>query len=408
MKVQRIQTPVAILLAILCAISLALAEEQSADLKSIVEGNTAFALDLYSVLKKEKGNLFFSPYSISAALAMTYGGTRGNTAEEMEKALHFTLGAKKTHPAFAEIDATLSEVQKKGKVQLHVANSLWPQRDYPFLPEYLTLTKQHYGVSVTPVDYVKATEKARKIINKWVEDETKKKIKDLIRQGDLDPLTVLVLVNAIYFKGNWENQFDSDYTTESDFTLFNGKKKQVSMMYQKGIFGYRELKDVQVLELPYVGKQLSMFIILPRNARGLRNIENNLTEGNLRSWISRLPREEVLVYLPKFKITWGTFELNKPLTALGIKDAFVSGRADFSGMDGTKTLFIGLVLHKAFVEVNEEGTEAAAATAVVMKRGAPQTLIFRADHPFLFMIRDNTTGSILFLGRVVDPSIKGE
>ena len=218
------------LLALLFSVSLTLAEEQPLDLMSIVKENTAFALDLYSMLKKEKGNLFFSPYSISSALAMTYGGARGDTAEEMAKTLHFTLSADKTHPAFADLDTTFYEIQKKGSVQLHIANSLWPQKDYRFLPEYLTLTKRYYGVSITPVDYVKATEEARKIINTWVEDRTKEKIKDLIREGDLDPVTVLLLVNAIYFKGNWASQFDPKRTTESDFSLLSGGKTQVSMI----------------------------------------------------------------------------------------------------------------------------------------------------------------------------------
>lgn len=404
MKIQRMQNAVTTMLAILFAVSPILAEERSTDLKSIVEGNTAFALDLYSVLKKEKGNLFFSPYSISAALAMTYGGARGNTAKEMEKTLHFTLGAKKTHPAFTELDVKLDQIQKKGKLQLHIANSLWPQKDYRFLPEYLSLMKEHYGVFVTPVDYERATEKARKIINKWVEDETKEKIKTIIRQGDLDPLTVLVLVNAIYFKGNWASQFDPDHTTESDFTLLNGQKKQVSMMQQKGKFGYKEIKGAQVLELPYVDKQLSMIVVLPTEPKGILEIENQVLVENLKSWLSRIREQEVKVYLPKFKITWGTFDLKMSLKALGMREAFVFGKADFSGMDGTRTLFIALVLHKAFVEVNEEGTEAAAATAVVMKKGVPRIHTFKADHPFVFLIRDNTTGSILFLGRVLDPS----
>lgn len=386
----------------LLAVPLTFAEEQRPDIKSLVTGNNAFAVDLYSILKKKEGNLFFSPYSISSALAMTYGGARGETAEEMAKALHFTLGADKTHPAFSELSSEFDKIQKKGQVQLHIANSLWPQKDYRLLPEYLLLTEQHYGVSITPVDYVKATEQARKLINTWVEDKTKDKINDLIGPGALDPATVLVLVNAIYFKGNWASQFDPKRTTESEFTISGDVKTQVSMMYQKGKFGYGEIEGARLLELPYVGKELSMVIILPEKSDGLSKIEDQLTLKNLDSWDTRMSEQDVNVYLPKFKLTWGTFELNEPLQALGLRKAF--GPADFSGMNGTKTLFIGLVLHKAFVEVNEEGTEAAAATAVVMKRGIPRIHTFKADHPFLFLIRDNVTGSILFLGRVLDPS----
>ena len=394
---------IAMLLISLLAVSLTFAEEQRPDIKSLVTGNNAFALDLYSILSKEEGNLFFSPYSISSALAMTYGGARGDTAEEMAKALHFSLGADKTHPAFAELDTVFHEIQKHGQVQLHIANSLWPQKDYRLLPEYLALTRQHYGVPITPVDYMKAAETARKLINTWVEDKTKDKIKDLIRPGDLDALTVLVLVNAIYFKGNWASQFDPKLTKQSGFSVSGHAKTQVSMMYQKGKFGYGEIEGAQLLELPYVGKELSMVIVLPEKPEGLSGVENQFTVKNLDAWLSRLSQQDVNVYLPKFKVTWGTFELNRPLKALGMEKAFGSG-ADFSGMDRTRSLLIGLVLHKAFVEVNEEGTEAAAATAVVMKRNGGRKYIFLADRPFLFLIRDKATGSILFLGRVLDPS----
>ncbi|MEW6618504.1 MAG: serpin family protein [bacterium] len=404
-------TAVTLFLVILAAIPRVFsAEAPSADLKAVVNGNTQFALDLYSKLKETtEANLFFSPYSISVALAMTYGGARGNTAKEMENSLHFTL-KEKTHLAFAELDTRLDEVQRKRKVQLHIANSLWPQKDYRFLPEYISLIKQHYGVSITPLDYTKAVEEACRIINKWVEDETKEKIKDLIRKGGLNPLVRLVLVNAIYFKGDWASQFDPKQTANINFTLLNGEKKRVPMMQQKGKFRYREIEKAQLLELPYIGKQLSMIILLPQDPNGLSDIENQLSERKLDSWFSNLTEEEVKVYLPKFKITWGTFELNDQLKALGMRDAFVFSRADFSGMDGTKDLYISLVLHKAFVEVNEEGTEAAAATAVTMKVGGrlPRIRTFKADHPFVFFIRDNTTGSILFLGRVVDPSKKEE
>jgi serpin B len=385
---------------------LGLAGEQLENLEPVVRANTGFALDLYAKLRDADSNLFFSPYSISTALAMTYGGAEGSTASQMAGALHFGLGREQLHSGFAELEAKLDEVQKKGDIQLYVANSLWPQKDYPFRGEYLSLMKTRYGVSITPVDYVKAYEEARRIINKWVEERTNEKIKDIIRPNDLDPATVLVLVNAIYFKGDWASQFSEDQTHTAEFTLPGGEKKNVAMMEQEGRFGYREMEDAQVLELPYVGEQLSMFIVLPRDADGLSDIEDVLTENNLRSWISQLPRTTVRVYLPRFKVTWGTFELNESLQALGMRDAFVSGRADFSGMDGTKRLFIGRVLHKASIEVNEKGAEAAAATAVVTMRAPARTPTFRADHPFLLLICDNSTGSILFLGRIVDPSVE--
>lgn len=393
---------VGIMLVSILAVSLAFAGEPKPNIGVAVAGNNAFALDLYAMLKKEQGNLFFSPYSISSALAMTYGGARGDTAEEMATALRFTLGEDEIHPAFAQISREFDKIHKKGQVQLHVANSLWPQKDYSLLPRYVALIKQNYGVSITPVDYVKAAEDARKIINAWVEEETKEKIKDLIRPGDLGPLTVLVLVNAIYFKGNWASQFDPKRTQESEFTVSHNMKTQVQMMYQRGKFGYGEIEGAKLLELPYVGKELSMVIILPEEPNGLSKVEDQFTLKNFDSWIARISEQDVNVYLPKFKVTWGTFELNELLKGLGMRKAF--GPADFSGMDGTRTLFIGLVLHKAFLEVNEEGTEAAAATSVVMTRSVPGIHMFKADHPFFFLIKDNVTGSILLLGRILDPS----
>ena len=393
---------VAVLLTLFLAVSVTGAQETRRELDAAVEGNNAFALDLYSVLKAEKGNLFLSPYSITSALAMTYGGARGDTAKEMAKALHFTLGADGTHPAFAELHALLEKIQEKGKVQLHVANSLWPQEGRDLKAEYLNLIKQHYDASITPVDYANAAEEACKTINAWVEERTKDNIKDLIRPGDLPPLTVLTLVNAIYFKGNWAKQFDPKDTTKSDFTLADGTKTQVSMMYQKGNFRYRQIEGAQLLELPYIGEELSMMFILPDKPDGLSRIETQFTAKNMDAWMSRLSRKTVKVYLPRFKVTWGAFELNKALHALGMRKAFESN-ADFSGMDQTGDLFIGPVLHKAFVEVNEEGTEATAATAVQMPRNGGKTYTFRAAHPFLFLIRENVRGTILFLGRLLEP-----
>ncbi len=384
--------------------SIGLAGEQSAAMNSIVNGNTAFALDLYSMLKKEKGNLFFSPYSISSALAMIYGGARGDTAEEIAKTLHFTLGEEKTHPAFAELNATFEKIRKKGSVQLNIANSLWPQKDRRFLPRYLSLMKRYYGVSVTPVDYAKEPGKASDLINAWVEKRTKGKIKDIIRQEDLDPATVLVLVNAIYFKGKWASQFDPKRTAESDFSLLSGGKARVPMMHRTGRYGYGEIKGAQLLELPYMGKELSMILILPSEPTQFSKLEDQLTPGNLDFWLSQIHEEQVNVYLPRFKVTWGVHDLIKPMQALGVRKPFDT-RADFSGMDGTRTHFVSLLLHKAFVEVNEEGTEAAAATAGgMMLTAVPIIRTFRANHPFMFAIRDNTTGSILFLGRILDPA----
>lgn len=394
---------------LLCELALSsiLGGEAPDNVSKLVEGNSTFAFDMYSMIRKEEGNVFFSPYSISAALAMTYAGARSNTAAEMQKAMHFTPGEEQTHPAFAALSKRLEAIQTRGAVHLLTANSLWPHKNYPFLLEYLSLLKTHYGAAITPLDYEHETESSRQVINKWVEDKTQDKIKNLIRPGDLDPLTRLVLVNAIYFKGNWETRFASNKTADATFHVAPLKTVETPLMTRVHNFKYAELDDLQIIELPYVGGELSMLVILPKEKNALGRIEDRFTKEALEQWMQRLSVQEVCVFLPKFKITWGTFPLNGPLKALGMVDAFSDVKACFSGMDGRlHWLYISLVLHKAFVDVNEEGTEAAAATAVVMKaRGMPAPIpVFRADHPFLFLIQEKETGSILFMGRLTDPT----
>lgn len=372
--------------------------------EAVVRDNTNFALSLYHELKGEDGNLFFSPHSISTALAMTYAGARGNTEKEMAQTLHFTLAQEVLHPAFASIETTLNEIQKKGDIQLAVANALWPQKDFLLRKEYLNLIKKHYGASITPLDFKNATEKARQIINNWVEDKTKEKIKDLIPKGLLDQLVRLVLTNAIYFKGNWESQFDKDLTKEAPFYLLSGETVKTPMMHQKHEFGYAEHKDLQVLKMPYIGDDLSMLVLLPKKPDGLKDLEEKVTKDNLKKWREKMFEREIIVFFPKFKMT-SRFSLANTLSSMGMPEAF-SGKADFSGMTGTRELFISDVIHKAFIAVDEQGTEAAAATAAVMKLAGvpPPPPVFKADHPFLFLICDNITGSILFMGRVLNPS----
>ncbi len=362
-------------------------------------GNAAFALDLYHILAAEGGNLCFSPYSISTALAMTYAGARGETARQMAQALHFTLEEARLHPAFAELEAGLKASQDKGDVLMQIANKLWPQVGYPFLETFLTLTEAYYGVTITPLDY-RDPEAARLTINAWVEEKTHGKIKDLIGPGLLSPITTLVLVNAIYFKGNWAEQFDPHRTAPVPFWRAPGDTVEVPMMGQAASFPYGETAGCQIVELPYVGEGLAMTFLLPAEPGGLAALEADLTVENLERWLADLWETDVEVYLPRFKVT-GAFELSRALMSLGMVDAF--GGADFSGMDGTLSLFISAVVHQAFVEVNEEGAEAAAATAVIMGRGMPMPRpVFRADHPFLFLLRDRRTGGILFVGRVSD------
>lgn len=351
--------------------------------------------DLYGKLSAQQdGNLFISPYSISSALAMVYGGARGETAEQMISTLRFG-GQGATHPAFSHLREKLNGIQEKGRVQLSVANSLWPQKDYVFLADYLTLAKEFYGCEIEAVDYKADPEGTRLKINGWAEEKTNERIKDLIPAGMLDPLARLVLANAIYFKGDWASQFETRRTRPAPFTLADGTTVEVPMMSQTADFKIARAEDFQALELPYEGGDLSMLILLPNKPDTLPAI-NEETLGNL-----QFGEMEVMVQLPKFRVEW-KFELSRTLAGMGMPLAF-SDRADFSGMDGSRNLYIGVVVHKAFVEVNEEGTEAAAATAVGIRTTSmpPQ---FIANRPFLFLIRENNTGAILFIGRVMDPA----
>jgi serine protease inhibitor len=375
----------------------------AADKATAVKDNNAFAFDLYGKLHDSDGNLFFSPESISTALAMTYAGARGQTAEEMAATLHFGLDPQRLHPALAVLLHDLHADRETKGYQLHTANALWGQKGTPFLPEFLNLVKDNYGAGLNEVDFRKATEKARQTINAWVEKQTNDKIKDLISEGLLRPDTLLVLTNAIYFKGDWASPFKKERTHDAPFQVGAGEKVTVPLMEQTAKFGYLDGGTFQALELPYAGGDLSMVVFLPKQADGLAALEPRLTEANVRGWLAKLRPDEVRVALPRFKVEAG-FDLARTLEELGMKQAF-SADADFSGMDGRRDLFISAVLHKAFVDVNEEGTEAAASTAVIMTRAAARiNPVFRADHPFVFLIRDTRSGSILFLGRVVNPS----
>ena len=373
---------------------------------TLVRDNTAFAVDLYRQLSSREGNLFLSPYSISTALAMTYAGARGDTEEQMERTLHFALGQDGLHPAFAELAARVAAVQEAGHVQLSIANSLWPQAGHDFLPAYLDLRRQHYGVTITPVDYTRAAEQARVTINKWVEAQTQNRIRDILATGTVDELTRLILVNAIYFKGSWLSRFDADATETAPFHVSKALSVEAPLMTQRETFHYAEDDDTQVLELSYEGEALSMLVLLPKARDGLPALEEKLSAKGIAAWRSKLVNREVIVHIPRFKLT-SQFSLGNTLQAMGMRDAFSEAKANFAGMDGRRDwLYIGAVLHKAFVEVNEEGTEAAAATAVIMQaRSMPAPPPeFRADHPFVFLIQDRRNGSVLFMGRVADPT----
>ncbi len=383
-----------------------LCAKTTSDLKTLVESNNAFGFDLYQELKAKDGNLFFSPYSISTALAMTYAGACGETEKEMAQVLHFSLAQQPLHSSFSKLQSEFNDIQNKGHIQLSIANALWAQRDYHFLESFLKLNKEYYGAGLNLVDFARETETARKAINLWVENKTQQKIKDLIKSGSLDSLTRLVLSNAIYFKGDWSSQFDKKRTVDADFHITPDKTVKTSMMSQKSEFRLKDFGSFSAIELPYEGDDLSMIIFLPKSIDGLAGLEAQLTSVNVEKWLNELGsvrKREVSISIPKFKTT-SEFELSDILGAMGMQDAFSERLADFSGMTGKKDLFISKVIHKAFVDVNEEGTEAAAATAVVVTlKAISRPLTFQADHPFIFLIRANKTGSILFIGRIVDP-----
>lgn len=383
----------------------------------VVQGNNRFALDLYAGLRASEGTLFCSPYSISTALAMAYAGAEGQTEQQMARVMNFpvlpdaakpprTLTEKQFHAAFGAIIEDLNSKAEKGGYELSVANALWGQKGYGFLKEYLELIKVDYDGQLNEVDFLAATEHARQTINAWIEEKTKEKIKDLIKPGTLNTLTRLVLTNAIYFKGQWASKFEKDRTADAPFHLLGGGSVAVPMMNQTSKFGYTENGLLQVVQMPYVGDDLSMVILLPKKTDGITELEKSLTPEKLADWLCKLHKRDVIVSVPKFTIT-SEFSLAAVLASMGMTDAFNPQAADFSGMNGKRNLFISAVLHKAFVEVNEEGTEAAAATGVVVgvtSVGPRQMPVFRADHPFLFLIRDNHSGSVLFLGRVLNPN----
>ena len=372
---------------------------------SVARGNTEFAVDLYRQLATEDGNLFFSPYSISTALAMTYGGARGETASEMAKTLHFNLPPDRLHTGFAELGKELRG-DKSRKYSLHVANRLWGQKNFTFLPEFLKLTEDNYKARLKDVDFIGAAEEARQEINAWVEAQTNDKIKELIKPKILTADTRLVLTNAIYFKASWSRPFDPKNTKPGPFELATADKAkvQVPMMQRQIRTRFLTTDAFQAIEIPYRDDELSMLVFLPKMPGQLATFEKTLTGANLEAWQQKMSNYIVTLSMPKFKVT-AEFQLNDQLKKMGMNLAFSPNKADFSGMTTEDRLFIKHILHKAFVDVNETGTEAAASTVVAMQRvsASPSNATLNIDHPFVYLIRDNRTGSILFMGRVVDP-----
>lgn len=377
--------------------------QQMTDVATVLKGNQLFALDLYAQLHQQKGNLFVSPYSISTAMAMTYVGARGDTAAQIAKVFHFTLSQERLHPAFA---ALITNQYVNYGSQCSTANQLWGQKGNDFLSTFVKTTSDYYRAGLQEVDFAGATEESRRIINTWVAQKTQDKIQDLIPEGIVTSSTRFVLTNAIYFKANWKKPFNKSLTEEKPFNVTATQQVQVPMMHHKGeYFRYAQLDKLQVLELPYVGERLSMVILLPNQVDGLADLESRLTPENLENWLSSWGEEGYSqgfeVWLPKFKMS-SEFKLKEVLSNMGMPVVFNKGTANFSGINSKQSFALQEVVHKTFVDVNEEGTEAAAATAVIGGlRGLSPS--FRATHPFIFLIRDTQSGGILFLGRVVNP-----
>ena len=385
----------------------AVEQKRLAEKATVALSDNQFAVDLYVRLDEQQPgkNLFFSPTSITMALAMTAAGARGQTQTEMAKTLHLEEAMAQAHVYYHKLLQQWNADGEKRPYQLHVANRLWGLASYPIRSEFLALTRQQYDAEMTLLNFADA-EGAGREINQWVEARTNNKIKHLISPGALGALTRLVLTNATYFKGDWVKPFDTKGTQEEEFTVSAERKVSVPLMHQTAAFGFAEEETLQLLEMPYAGRDLSMVVLLPKKLGGLPELETSLSRERLDSLVSQLLPREVNTSIPRFKLE-ASVELAPTLEALGMRLAF-SNQADFSGISDRKGLYISAVVHKAFVDVNEEDTEAAAATAVVMRASArrmPQPIrIFRADHPFLFLIRDMHTGSVLFMGRVVDPT----
>jgi serpin B len=379
------------------------------DVDAVADGNNAFGAQLLGHLSRTgSGNLFFSPFSINSALAMTYNGARGQTATQMGHVLHSTLGASRMNAAFAAISSELADNSMAGGEQVYdvsLANAIWAQDGFAISNDFIQAVEQNFGAKVQQADFTNPAQVADDI-NNWVSDKTADNIQNLISPDALTPRTRLVLVNAIYFKGNWANAFDASMTVDESFHLNATSKVTVAMMNQEETISYMEDNQLQIAEFPYVGNNLSMVVLLPRAGHGLGVVQNGLMAGKLNQWLGKMSPMDVMASLPKFKLQ-SQFELAAALSGMGMSTAF-SRRADFSGISTAAPLQISRVIHKAIVDVNETGTTAAAATGMVISIAAamlnPPWVVFRADHPFIFLIRDRVSGAILFMGRVTNPS----
>jgi serpin B len=372
----------------------------------LVAGNTAFAFDLYRALGQEPANLFFSPYNISAAMIVAASGAAGETEDQMQKALRLPGPAASQMAAWGAIERQIDGISRKDVMSLDTASSLWVDPSVHLLAGFLDPLKQDLGSAIQQADFQTAPDAARQSINKWVAEQTRDKIQNLLAPGTITPDTRMVIASAIYFFGRWAEPFSASATEEGAFTGASGATFKAMYMNQKEDHLYFENGDLQAVELSYLGGRLGMMVILPRKTDGLNNVERGLNAETLSGWVGNMARREVLLRIPKFKLET-QYSLASALGGMGMTDAF-SSKADFSRINGKRDLFISAVVHKAFIDVTEEGTEAAAATAVMVASKAmpmpkEEPVVFTADHPFAFLIRDRNTGSVLFLGRLVQP-----
>ena len=375
------------------------------ELQPFVGGNLEFAADLLPKLQARDGNLALSPYSLAAVLAVAQAGAMGQTASEITAACHFPASQTQLATSVSRVRSQLDAICKSGSVQLNSATGLWAQKDYGFEESFLKLARETHGAEIQTVDYVRSTGTVLNQINAWIKKNTRGKITGGIPASSVTPDTRLVVANAIYFKGQWASRFDRNATRNRPFHISASASVDVPMMKQEHNFLYAERDGVQLLVLPYVGQSLHMLVLLPKQG-GLTELEGQLNAGYLESWTSKVGLCKVDVLLPRFSIV-SSHSLVKPLQSLGMQDAFDAGRADFSGMSRRRPLFIQTAEQTCLVEVNEEGTVAAAATHTSFGCAAtiePEHVTFHADRPFLFLIRENNTGMVLFVGRVANPA----
>jgi len=371
----------------------------------VAKGNNAFALDLYSRLGKKHGNVVYSPYSLSVALAMLHEGASGETGEQIAKTLHLMMARDRLPESFAKLARDLQGDGEEHAVKLVVANALWGQKGYPFVAEYLRSLERSFQSSLKEVDFASDPDRARMTINRWVEEQTNHKIRELLKTGQVRRSTQFVLANAIYFKGAWLHPFSDSNTRIGEFFMTAEDKARATMMRGTNIYRYADAGDVELLDLKYADGRTSFIIVLPKKIDGLAEVERGLTPARLEGLLKKMKPRRVEAVIPRFKLHQG-MNAAVELSGMGMPLAF-SEKADFSGIARAKKLSIGSLVHQAYLSLDEKGTEAAAATAIVVERvGKPaktEPILFRANHPFLFLIRDSRTELILFLGRFVDP-----